>query len=151
MILPLLFAFCFDTCAQGASLSILHRCNRAGALNACLHMAQVQCQRRELQGAHDHVQSVLCRQYPDPYVLNSRGNVLASLGRWKGEDPAHSFLPLLHLHTRVLDLISGAPEAHHFPFTGPGLGHVSMPVHAVYVIVLLVSKAMTLAQGVCRQ
>ena len=25
-----------------------------------------------------------CRQYPDPYVLNSKGNVLASLGRWKG-------------------------------------------------------------------
>ena len=26
-----------------------------------------------------------CRQYPDPYVLNSKGNVLASLGRWKGD------------------------------------------------------------------
>ena len=28
-----------------------------------------------------------CRQYPDPYVLNSKGNVLASLGRWKGAAP----------------------------------------------------------------
>ena len=27
-----------------------------------------------------------CRQYPDPYVLNSKGNVLASLGRWNGGD-----------------------------------------------------------------
>ena len=26
-----------------------------------------------------------CRQFPDPYVLNSKGNVLASLGRWKGD------------------------------------------------------------------
>ena len=94
---------------------------------------------------------MLCRQFPDPYVLNSRGNVLASLGRWKGEYPAHSFLPLLHLQTGVLDLISRAPEARQFPVTGPGFGHVLMPVHAVYVIVLLVSKAVTLAQGLCRQ
>lgn len=101
--------------------------------------------------AHDHVQSVSCRQYPDPYVLNSRGNVLASLGQWKGEYPAHSFLPLLQLQTGVLDLISRAPEAHHFPVTAPGLGHVTTPVHAVYTIGLLVTRAMTLAQGSCRQ
>ena len=109
---PLLLAFCFDTCAQGASV-LLHRYNGAGPLAACLHLAWVECDRTDLQGAHDHVQSVSCRQYPDPYVLNSRGNVLASLGRWKGEDPAHSFLPLLRLQTGVLDLISRAPEAHH--------------------------------------
>ena len=31
-----------------------------------------------------------CRQYPDPYVLNSKGNVLASLGRWRGKQPYHT-------------------------------------------------------------
>ena len=48
----------------------------------------------------------LCRQYPDPYVLNSRGNVQASLAHWKGQ------CQILPIHRKVSEhlLICRFPE-----------------------------------------
>ncbi len=52
------------------------------------------------------VRRSLCvrRQYPDPYVLNSRGNVQASLARWKGSAPRMPFVQHLVTMTYITPL-----------------------------------------------